>query len=58
MEICMKEKLVKEFLCRQRLSVQLSQRSAHLNTYYCNINNNTCKVVHFQFDSCIHPEDV
>ena len=55
MEMCMLGNLVKEVLRKQGLSVQLSKRSAHLNTYYYNINNITCTVVHFHFLSCIHP---
>jgi len=58
MEICVKGKLLKEVLHIQGLSVELSKRSAHLNTCYYSINNITFTVVHFHFCSCLHPEDM
>jgi len=53
-----KGKLLKEVLHIQGLSVELSKRSAHLNTCYYSINNITFTVVHFHFCSCLHPEDM
>jgi hypothetical protein len=54
----MKRKLLKEVLHIQVLSVELSERSAHLNTYHYNNDNITFTVVHFHFYSCLHPEDL